>query len=91
MKRRKFTPEQKSEIVLELLTNKKTAQELCTKHDIVNQLLYTWKDTFIKNAHKTFEKQAISGDEEKIHKYEQVIAKLTTQNDFLDKVLAYQR
>ena len=91
MKRRKFTAEQKSEIVIELLTNKKTSQELCIKHDIMNQLLHTWKDTFIKNAHKTFEKQSVSQDEEKIHKYEQVITKLTTQNDFLDKILAYQR
>lgn len=91
MNRRKFTNEQKSNIVLELLTNKHTPTELCKKHNIQTPLLYRWRDEFIKNAASVFKKQPETLESEKIKNYEHIIAKLTTQNDFLDKVLAIVR
>ena len=87
MKRRIFTPEQKTSIVLELLSHKKTPSQICSEHGIAYSLLVTWKDSFLRNAHKAFGKQEESLELEKIKKLEYVISKLTTQNDFLDKVL----
>jgi len=47
-----------------------------------------WRDQAIENMNKAFEVNQESREtERKIKKYEHVITKITTQNNFLEKVL----
>jgi transposase len=46
-KYRKFTAQQKTEIVLASLRGKKTHAELCREHDIADSLLRKWREQFL--------------------------------------------
>ncbi len=46
-KYRKFTAQQKTEIVLASLRGKKTVAELCREHDIADSLLRKWREQFL--------------------------------------------
>jgi transposase len=46
-KYRKFTAQQKSEIVLASLRGPKSVAELCREHDISDSLLRKWRDQFL--------------------------------------------
>src|SRR4051794_8693883 len=46
-KYRKFTAQQKTEIVLASLRGPKSVAELCRKHDISDSLLRKWRDQFL--------------------------------------------
>lgn len=87
--RRKFSSEQKAQIVLAVIKNGASALEVSKKHEIAPGLIYKWRDEFIAKAHGVFETNKEESDkDQKIKHYEYVISKLTTQNDFLEKVLA---
>jgi transposase len=86
--RRKFTSAQKTKIVLSIITKEATVLEISKKEDIAPSLIHSWKDQYLAESHKAFEKSTDETEKDnKIRKYEHVIAKLTTQNDFLEKVL----
>ena len=46
-KYRKFTAQQKSELVLASLRGQKTVAELCREHDIADSLLRKWREQFL--------------------------------------------
>ena len=46
-KYRKFTAQQKTEIVLASLRGPKTMTELCREHDIADSLLRKWREQFL--------------------------------------------
>ena len=46
-KYRKFTAQQKTEIVLASLRGPKTITELCREHDIADSLLRKWREQFL--------------------------------------------
>ncbi len=46
-KYRKFTAQQKSEIVLASLRGPKSMAELCREHDIADSLLRKWREQFL--------------------------------------------
>jgi transposase len=46
-KYRKFTAQQKTEIVLASLRGNKTIAELCREHDIADSLLRKWREQFL--------------------------------------------
>lgn len=86
--RRKFSAEQKTKIVLSIIDGSKTVLETSRENELSPSLIHKWKDHFLTEAATVFAgKQENNEDRRKIKKYEHVIAKLTTQNDFLDKVL----
>lgn len=90
--RRKFSSEQKAQIVLSIIKNELTAVEAGKKHEIAPGLIYKWRDEFLAKASTLFETgKGEAGKDKKVRHYEHVIAKLTTQNDFLEKVLAVTR
>lgn len=87
--KRKFTSELKSQIVLSVIKNELTALEAAKKHDITPSLVYKWRDEFLAKASTVFEtNKNASEHDKKVKRYEYVISKLTTQNDFLERVLA---
>ncbi len=55
-KRRKFTPEEKAEIVIEVLREEKTLNEIAAEHDVHPNQLSRWKAEFLSNAGRAFNK-----------------------------------
>jgi transposase-like protein len=47
MKRRKWTPEEKMNIVLTGLKGDVSVAELCRRYNISQTLYYRWRDTFL--------------------------------------------
>lgn len=90
MKNRTFTAKQKAEIVLSVINKHENIVSVAKQYNITPRVIYLWKDDFTKKAVNVFEtKRGESEKDKKIKKYEHVISKLTTQNDFLDKVLRH--
>ena len=86
--RRKFSPEQKAKIVLSVINGSKTTLEVSREQELSPSLIHKWREHFLGEAATLFSgKKEDNDDRQKIKKYEHVIAKLTTQNDFLDRVL----
>ena len=54
MQRRRWTPGQKVQIVLEGLRGRSVG-ELCTEHEISQAQYYQWRDQFLSKSHKAFE------------------------------------
>lgn len=60
-RRRRFSPEFKAKVVLEVLTGVRTGGQACREYGIGSQLLSKWKTQFLENAATVFEQ---SGDRE---------------------------
>ena len=89
-KRRKFSSEQKAQIILKIIKGESTVAEEGRKYHINQNLIHRWKDQFLQNINKPFEiNQDDRIKDNKIKRYEHIITKITTQNDFLEKVLAH--
>ncbi|SHE60941.1 transposase [Alkalibacter saccharofermentans] len=56
-KRRRFIPEEKAKIVLELLSGEHTIAELTAKYDVNANQLEKWGKEFINNADVAFGKE----------------------------------
>jgi transposase len=56
-KRRSFTPEQKSKIVIEVLREEKTVNEIAAEYEIHPNQISRWKAEFINNAARAFSKE----------------------------------
>jgi transposase-like protein len=56
-KRRNFTPEQKAKIIIEVLREEKTLNEIAADHEIHPNQLSRWKAEFISNAGRAFNKE----------------------------------
>lgn len=56
-KRRKFTPEQKAKIVMEVLREERTLNEIAAEYEVHPNMLSRWKAEFINNAAAVFKKE----------------------------------
>ena len=56
-KRRNFTPEQKAKIVLEVLREEKTLNEVAAMYEVHPNQLSRWKAEFLSNAGRVFSKE----------------------------------
>ena len=56
-KRRKFSPDFKARVVLEVLTGVKTSAQVAREYVVSVQLLSNWKATFLENANSLFERE----------------------------------
>jgi len=57
-RRRRFTPEFKAQMVLEVLSGRRTAAGICRQHRIKAQLVSEWKRIFLANAANAFQGKA---------------------------------
>jgi transposase-like protein len=62
-KRRKFTPQFKSQVVLQLLSGERNMAELCREHQLTSQMIGTWKQQFLAAARQAFDSAATSNAE----------------------------
>ncbi|MCK4782870.1 MAG: transposase [Desulfobacteraceae bacterium] len=64
-RRRKYSPEFKAQVVLEVLSGFKSGAEVCREYGIRSQLLSKWKAQFLENAVSVFEEQSQAPAEDK--------------------------
>lgn len=91
-KRRSFTPEFKTQVVLELLREEKELNQLAAEHDIAPNMLRAWKKEFLTNASNAFSnkkeasyEQEKAAYEEKIERLYNTIGQLTVDVTWLKK------
>jgi transposase-like protein len=85
-KRRRFTPEFKAQVVLEVLTGRQSPAEACRTHALSPNLLTTWKSTFLERAHTRFQPdERHDEDQARIAELEQLLGRATRQIEILKK------
>lgn len=89
-KRRKFSPEQKKEIVLMCLRNPGRVSEICRKYKVHPTLYYRWRKQFVEGGTRYLE--ANTKNPEKFHQKElaelkEAAGNLYLENAFLKKLL----
>ena len=76
-----YTAKQKTKVVLELLKEEKTINQLATEFNVTSKTIQNWKKQFLENADKAFE----SDESSKAEKEE--LERLKQENDALAKTL----
>ncbi len=88
MKRRKFSPDFKTKVVLDALKEQMTSQQLAEKYKIHPQQIAKWKRDFLDGASMVFAKGVKSPkteQESERDKLLRTIGQLKVENDFLKK------
>lgn len=83
---RKFRPEFKRQIVEELLSGISTPAQISRRYEISSGLLYHWKRQYAKGGFENPPDQTVAL-EERIRQLEQLLGKLTLENEFLKKAV----
>ena len=89
-KRRKFTPEFKAEVVLEVLSGATCQAEVCRRHNLNENQLSQWKRQLLENASTLFDstdKRSSEVSEKRIAHLEQLVGRLTVALDIQKKAL----
>lgn len=87
VKRRKFTPEYKARIVLEILTEGKSISAASREYEIKDSVLSRWKQEFIERSPMLFENSASSdARDERIAELERMVGRLATELEMRKKV-----
>jgi transposase len=93
--RRKFTPEQKAQIVLEILKEEKSISQLSSEHGIHANVLQRWKTEAVQNLHQLFvdDRKATTKMkneyEQQINELYAEVGKLSTQLAWIKKKSGY--
>jgi transposase-like protein len=56
IKRKKYSPEEKAKIVLEVLREENTLAEIANKYEVSQQLISRWRSEFLSNMATVFDK-----------------------------------
>ena len=84
--KKKYTPELKAQVVLELLAERISLSQACEKYKIKHQAVSRWKTEFIRKAPKIFEIKDNTGEEqERIAELERMVGRLTMELGILKK------
>ena len=84
--RRKFSPEFKSEVVLQLLSGEKSMAELCRAHQLTSQMIGNWKQQLLAAAPQAFETGGdSSAEQERIAELERLVGRLTMELEIAKK------
>jgi transposase-like protein len=59
IKRKKYSPEEKAKIVLEVLREENTLTEIANKYEVSQQLISRWRSEFLSNMAMVFDKKTI--------------------------------
>ena len=83
-KRRRFTPEFKAELVLEVLSGATSQAEVCQHHNLNENQLSQWKRQLLENASSLFastDKQSSEVSEKRITHLEQLVGRMAVALD----------
>jgi len=85
-KRRKFTPEFKAQVVLEVLSGAKKPAQACREYQIRDSLLCRWKRDFLERAPQIFEQEkAQDTSRSRIAELERMVGRLTMELEISKK------
>ena len=86
--RRKFTPEFKARIVLEMLTEQKSAAQASREYGIKDSVLSRWKQEFIERSPMLFEAAGLGNDdrEQQIAELERMVGRQAMELEMAKKV-----
>jgi transposase-like protein len=85
-KRRRFTPEFKAQVVLELLSGTKSSAQLCRQHQLSVSLLSEWKATFLQRAPLLFmSEEQRSLEAARIAELERLVGRMALEAEILKK------
>ncbi len=85
-RRRKFSAEFKTQVVLHVLSGEKSLAEVCREHQLSAQMVGNWKQQFLAHASRAFESEAGNAAEQgRIAELEQMVGKLTMQLEIAKK------
>jgi transposase len=85
-KRRRFTPQFKSQVVLQLLSGERSMAELCREQQLTSQMIGAWKQQFVAAATQAFESDADrKAEQERIAELERMVGKLTMELEIAKK------
>ena len=90
VERRKFSPEFKARVVLELISGKKGLMEASREYGIKDTVLSRWKQEFIERAPQIFEQPKPDGQEKEVAELERMV-RLTIQLDMAKKDIGILR
>ena len=90
-KRRTFTAEFKTEVVLEALRGESSQAELCRRHNLSEDQLSKWKQHFLENAASVFTAtdHQSSKDAERIAHLERLVGRMAVAMDIQKKALTF--
>jgi transposase-like protein len=86
-KRRKFSPEFKAQVVLEVLSGARSGAQVCREYGIRSQLLSKWKAKFLENAALVFEegREPNTEDKARIAELERLAGRQALELEILKK------
>jgi transposase len=88
--RRKFTSDFKARVVLEMLTEQKSAAQVSREYGIKDSVLSRWKQEFIERSPQLFEQGAASDDrDQRIAELERMVGRLAMELEMAKKVSRY--
>jgi transposase-like protein len=91
-KRNRYTPEFKTKVVLEVLREEQTVNEIASKYEVSPVMISRWKAEFMERASMVFEKKSSEADkmkkeyESKQEHLEKLVGQLTVEVDWLSKL-----
>ena len=89
---RKFDPEFKARVVLEVLTGAKTAAEVCREYHLKPDLFSKWKAQFVHNAAKVFQtSEVVDPAQAQVAELERMVGRLTIELEAAKKVSMLSR
>lgn len=84
--RRQFTAEFKARVVLEVLSGRKSAAELCREHQLKPELVTRWKAEFVEQAASVFQgDERAQQAEHRIAALERLVGRLTVELEVAKK------
>ncbi len=90
MKRRKFTPEFKAHVVLEVLSGAKSSAEACRDYQLQPQQLGRWKTHLLTQAATLFATDSAQQEsEQRVADLERLVGRLTMELEIAKKASTY--
>lgn len=86
--RRNFSAEFKAKVVLEIISGRKSAAEVCREYNLKPDLVSHWKNQFLANAAQVFESGAdLDPQQVRIEELERLAGKLSLELEVTKKAL----
>lgn len=87
VKRRRFTAEFKARVVLEMLTEQKSAAQASREYGIKDSVLSRWKQEFMERSPQLFEQGIVRDDrDERIAELERMVGRQAMELEMAKKV-----
>jgi transposase-like protein len=85
--RRRFSPDFKARVVMEMLTEQKSAAQASREYGIKDSVLSRWKQEFIERSPQLFEQGTVSDDrDQRIAELERMVGRLAMELEMAKKV-----